>query len=100
MLKVDPQQQINRIKREKRLKVIQYLHEVADWFESWHSQNLSNDLSRETFCAVKHTTLAMVELVYYFLSTKNDIDFVLLRLIQSDYLEGHFGWYRRLNDDR
>ena len=39
----------------------------------------------------------MIELVHYLLSTKNDIDFVLLGLIQSDFLEGRFGWYRQLN---
>ena len=90
MLKVDPQQQINGIKRGKRLKTIQYLHEVADWFERWHSQNPLNGLSKETFRAVKHTTLAMNELVHYH-------HFVLLGLIQSDFLEGRFGWYRQLN---
>ena len=82
---------------DENCESIQYLRDVADWFESWHSQNPSNGLTRETFHAVKHTTLAMIELVQYLLNTKNEINFVLLGLIQSDFLEGRFGWYRQLN---
>ena len=47
--------------KDENCESIQYLREVADWFESWHSQNPLNGLSRETFRAVKHTTLAMIE---------------------------------------
>ena len=82
---------------DENCESIQYLRDVADWFESWHSQNPSNGLTRETFHGVKHTTLAMIELVQYLLNTKNEINFVLLGLIQSDFLEGRFGWYRQLN---
>ena len=39
--------------------------------------------------------LAIIELVEYLL-TKEDIEFVLLGLIQNDYLEGHFGWFCQL----
>ena len=82
---------------DENCESIQYLRDVADWFESWHSQNPSNGLTRETFHAVKHTSLAVIELVQYLLNTKNEINFVLLGLIHSDFLEGLFGWYRQLN---
>ena len=39
----------------------------------------------------------MIELVQYLLNTKNEINFVLLGLIQSDFLEGRFGWHHQLN---
>ena len=57
---------------DENYESIQYLRDVADWFESWHSQNPSNGLTRETFHAVK------LELVQYRLNTKNEINFVLL----------------------
>ena len=44
-----------------------------------------------------NTTLAVIELVQYLLNPKNEINFVLLGLIQSDFLEGRFGRYRQLN---
>ena len=83
------------MKRGLRLKKgncesVRYLRVVADWFEIWHRQNPSNGLSK--YNDVKHTTLAMRELVRYLLNTKNAIDFLLLALIQFDFLEGRFGW--------
>ena len=51
--------------KDENCESIQYLREVADWFESWHSQNPLNGLSRETLRAVKHTTLAMIEYIIF-----------------------------------
>ena len=61
------------------------------------TSNSSGGLRRETAFAVKHSTLAIIELVEYLL-TKENIEFVLLGLIQSDYLQCRFGWFRQLND--
>ena len=69
---------------------------MADWFERWKTRNPSDGLSREITFAVNHSTLAIIELVEYLL-TKEDIEFVPLELIQSDYLEGRYGWFRLLN---
>jgi len=56
----------------------------------------THGFSRETFRAAKHTIMGMIGLVKYLL-TKDEIDFVLPGLVQSDFIEGRFGWYRQLN---
>ena len=69
---------------DKNCDAIKYSRCVADWFERWKIRNPSGGLSRETAFAVKHSTLTIIELVEYLLTKE---EFVLLRLIQSDYLE-------------
>ena len=41
--------------------------------------------------------MSTTELSNYLLDEKDEIVYVLLGLIQSDYLEGRFGWYRQLS---
>ena len=81
---------------DKNCDLIKYLRSVAAWFERWKTRNPSDGLSRETAFAEEHSSLAIIELVEHLL-TKEDIEFVLLGLIQSDYLEGCFGWFCQLN---
>ena len=66
---------------------------LLNWFDRWHSKNPSNGFTNNTFLAAKHTTMGMIELIKYLL-TKDEIRFVLPGLIQSDFIEGRFGWYR------
>ena len=63
-------------------------------FQIWEASN-TKGLSKQTFQAAKVTTLNIIHLVNYLLDAKK-LDYILLGSIQSDYLEGRFGWYRQL----
>ena len=52
-------------------------------------------LTAETFTAARQTAAALPEAALYILRER-ELDYLLLGLIQSDYLEGRFGWYRQL----
>lgn len=52
-------------------------------------------LSNETFTAAKQTATALPLVALYILQIV-ELSYLLLGLLQSDYLEGRFGWYRQL----
>ena len=53
-------------------------------------------MSTETAKALRHTSLGLVELARHLLVTFKDISYVLLGKVQSDTIEGRFGYLRKL----
>jgi hypothetical protein len=74
---------------------LSFLLEFATYLEDWERSNMPG-LSRETFLALKQTISAFVPLCRYLLS-EHGFKYILLGSIQSDNLEGRFGWYRQLS---
>ena len=74
-----------------------YLGSMVSWIKGWHSLNPQHELSKETRLAMQHTTSTIVELVKYLFKVETDIEYILLGQIQSDYIDGPFGFYRQLN---
>ena len=73
-----------------------YLRNFADWLENWqlHSEG-SRCLTNETFFTSIHTSKTLPQLADYLLRERN-FKYVLPRHIQSDCLEGRYGWIRQL----
>ena len=89
--KRDPSRQpITTVNDEK----IQFLLDFANWLKEWEESKTSG-LSKETFLAVKQTSLALAMLAKYLLQHCN-FRYVLLGQVQSDEIEQHFGKYRQL----
>lgn len=66
---------------------------MAEWQEEYPDFGLSSP----TFQALIQTTKATAELCHHLLAAEdNEIEYVLLGLLQQDFLEGRFGWYRQL----
>jgi hypothetical protein len=63
--------------------------------DQWESFPGKTGLSRETFSAIRQTTVALRELALYLLDAKG-LSFVLLGRINSDIIERRFGRYRQL----
>jgi hypothetical protein len=72
-----------------------YLEEFSAYLETWRRSNLAG-LSRETFLALRQTISAFVPLSRYLISEQS-FSYVLLGFLQSDRLEGRFGWFRQLD---
>ena len=89
--KRDPSRQpITKVDDEK----IQFLLDFAKWLGEWQ-ESKTNGLSKETFIAVKQTSVALALLAKYLLEHCK-FKYVLLGQVQSDELEQHFGKYRQL----
>ena len=73
---------------------LDFLRDFHSWLKTW-SISRGNCLSGPTFHAAKVTTANLIHVANYLLDKKN-IEYVLFGAIQSDYLEGRFGWYRQL----
>ena len=73
---------------------LDFLHDLHTWLQTWRISR-DNCLSGPTFHAAKITTANLVHIANDLLDKKN-IENVLFGAIQSDYLEGRFGWYRQL----
>ena len=71
-----------------------YLEKFIRWLVKWEKSKRPG-FSAQTFQSAKITTLSMLYLVKYLLEDPL-IDYVLLGLISSDYLESRFGWFRQL----
>jgi hypothetical protein len=73
------------------------LTKFVSWLEAWEERSTKEKkcLTRETFLAVKQTTLALMSIAKYLLEEKG-FEYVLLGQIQTDDLEKRFGWYRQL----
>jgi hypothetical protein len=92
-------QKSKNIMREKIDKTsdqnaLNFLLEFYVWLQKWETSK-GKGLSAQTFHTARVTSRTFVSLVKYLLDEK-DLDYVLLGLIQSDYLEGRFGWFRQL----
>ena len=71
-----------------------FFDKFLKWLTDWESSS-GRGLSRQTFQAAKVTTLSIKYLIKQLLEDPL-IEFVLLGLISSDYLESRFGWFRQL----
>ena len=85
------------IKEENRVEILAELQKFANWVKRWQNQFPNYGLSKPTFETLSQTVVATIELSNYLLDEKDEIVYILLGLIQSDYLEGRFGWYRQLS---
>lgn len=73
-------------------------------FDTWlgHWENLPNchkskkGLTRETFLATKQSNRVLIKVSEYLLETEG-FHYVLLGQLQSDIIEGRFGWIRQLS---
>ena len=55
------------------------------------------ELLKPTFEVLYQTVMATIDLCNYLLDEKDEIIYILLELIQSDFLEGRFGCYWQLS---
>ena len=85
------------VNKENKVEMLNNLQKFAKWIQRWQNQFPDDGLSKPTFEALYQTVMATIDLCNYLLDEKNDIVYVLLGLIQSDFLEGRFGWYRQLS---
>ena len=72
-----------------------FLEEFADFLESWQKSK-KKGLTPDTFLANIQTCRALPELAR-FLITSCGFRYVLLGNVQSDCIEGRFGWIRQLS---
>ena len=73
---------------------LKFLENFIDWLSLWEASN-GKGFSKQTFQAGKVTTLSMIHFVKALLEDPL-IDYILLGLVSSDYLESRFGWFRQL----
>src|SRR6218665_1689874 len=69
-----------------------FLREFACFLQSWEDSKKPG-LTRETFLAMRHTCLALVDCASYLLD-RLGFNYVLLGHLQSDAIESRFGWFR------
>lgn len=74
---------------------LKFLEDFSGYLRMWQ-QSGQPGLSQETFLALKHTLSTLAALCRYLLTEKS-FHYVLLGFMQSDNLEGRFGWYRQLS---
>ena len=74
------------IKEENRVEILAELQKFANWVKRWQNQFPNYGLSKPTFETIFQTVVATIELSNYLLDEKDEIVYVLLGLIQSDYL--------------
>ena len=75
---------------------VNYLKKFVDWIEAWEKiDNTKYGLSKETFQTCKQTCKGLIGSCIYLLEEKG-FEYVLLGKINSDKLEGRFGWWRQL----
>ena len=73
---------------------LKFLENFIDWLSLWEKSN-GKGFSKQTFQAGKVTTLSLLHFVKALLEDPL-IDYILLGLVSSDYLESRFGWFRQL----
>ena len=70
---------------------------MACWFEKWQiDYGSSSGLTNPTFKAVIRTAKGISLMAEYLFKTQSYLSYLLLGNIQSDYIEGRFGWLRQL----
>ena len=84
------------INKENRDRVLGYLNSFLKLGLSEWEKHGEKGLSRPTFNASRQTTNMFQGLVNYLLGKKY-FSYVIPRNIQSDPIEGRFGWLRQLN---
>ena len=91
------------IKEENRVEILAELQKFANWVKRWQNQFPNYGLSKPTFGTIFQTVVTTIELSNCLLDEKDEIVYVLLGLVQSDYLEGEMWlvppikWYKLLH---
>lgn len=76
---------------------IDFLNKVVKWLDYWKSlKHDAGHLTNETHNALRHTSLALVQVSRYCIEELG-FKYVLLGKFQSDCLEDRFGRYRQLS---
>ncbi|XP_075725553.1 uncharacterized protein LOC142767546 isoform X1 [Rhipicephalus microplus] len=76
---------------------VQFLNKIVSWIDYWKIlKHVTGHFSLETHNALRHTSLALVQVTSYCLE-KLGFRYVLLGKSQSDCLEDRFGRYRQLS---
>lgn len=75
---------------------IEYLQNFIEWLDKWHSEPGMVGLTKDTYTAIKHSTLVLINLVKY-CYLNFPINYFLPGKFQSDNLEKRFGRYRNLS---
>lgn len=84
-----------------------FLEQFADWLRIWQDRRDKKKrtmlkgqfMSTETAKALRHTSLGIVQLARHLLTTYKNISYVLLGKVQSDTIEGRFGYLRKLAEE-
>ena len=66
-----------------------------EWLGKWNTINAEDRLTKETFTALHHSTIALLEISEY-CSEDPNANYVFLVKFQTDCLEAKFGQYRQL----
>ena len=87
------------ITRENLPQFTKQMKEFSEWLTTWHDEYPDYCVSYPTYEALKQTVSASVELCHYLLENGDEsgISYVMLGILQQDFLEGRFGWYRQLS---
>ncbi|CAG4970430.1 unnamed protein product [Parnassius apollo] len=75
---------------------IVHLAKFIEWLDKWLLLNGGSFLSKDTFTALRHSTVALIEVVKTSFRDFN-IKYILLGKFQSDCIEKRFGQYRFLS---
>ena len=73
---------------------LQYLRQFEQFLAKWENTCQGRGLTKDTFAALRHTSLALADLATYLIDKAN-FNYVLLGRFVSDCLESRFGWYRQ-----
>ena len=83
--------------REHNSEQLSFLRSMACWFEKWQRDyGSSSGLTNPTFKAVIRTANGIPLMAEYLFEMQSYLSYLLLRNIQSDYIEGRFGWLCQL----
>jgi hypothetical protein len=74
---------------------LDFLREFANFLQRWQATGRGG-LTKETFIALRQTCLALADCAAFLLDRRG-FNYVLLGHLQSDALEGRFGWLRQLS---
>ncbi len=83
------------IRRETVDEDLSYIQKFVEWLEKW-KKNGTHGLSNPTFKAAIRSCRATIALVHYLFDRYENLDYILLGNISSDFLEGRFGWWRQM----
>lgn len=76
---------------------VEFLNKIVSWLDYWKSlKHDTGHFTHETHNALRHTSLALVQVTSYCLKELG-FKYVLLGKFQSDCLEDRFGRYRQLS---
>ena len=83
------------IRRDTVDEDLSYITTFVEWLERW-KENGTRGLSNPTFEAAIRSCRATINLVHYLFDRFDNLEYILLGNISSDFLEGRFGWWRQM----